>query len=313
MSLCAFGRFFAWAVTDWAPLFRPLSAFSFVELPYLCPFCGHLSQLAMFDSPAEIAAIESSLALAAKAGQDTSTVRWVSSAEAREQYGAETKRGLFVPGNTLYPLKFVTGLFRRAQKKAEEAVVKAQREGSEKPVEVDLFTHCLVDKVVEGAAGEGGRGRWVVKTARGDIKACVKLLPFFRTLQNRDLSSFASAERTSSTLRTATRHTSFLHSTHPTVHTLASSQLAPKCSRFTRPRPPPHLTGLPRSRPLHLPIRRMPRATRKASTRTFSSGRTRLPEGRGARSFLGARGRRRKDGNGESRMMRASIKLSVGS
>ncbi|BGP11666.1 hypothetical protein JCM10049v2_007586 [Rhodotorula toruloides] len=127
--------------------------------------------LAMFDSPAEIAAIESSLALAAKAGQDTSTVRWVSSAEAREQYGAETKRGLFVPGNTLYPLKFVTGLFRRAQKKAEEAVVKAQREGSEKPVEVDLFTHCLVDKVVEGAAGEGGRGRWVVKTARGDIKA----------------------------------------------------------------------------------------------------------------------------------------------
>lgn len=139
----------------------------------------------MFDSPAEVAGVEASLALAAKAGEDTSTVRWVSSAEARENYGAETKKGLFVPGNTLYPLKLVTGLFRRAQKRAEDAGVQAELTGLTKPVEVELFTHCLVREVTGGAAGERGRGRWVVKTARGDIKACVFLLPPFLILRGR--------------------------------------------------------------------------------------------------------------------------------
>ncbi|BGP27895.1 hypothetical protein JCM10295v2_006882 [Rhodotorula toruloides] len=144
---------------------------------------GTVGRLVPFTRHAEIAAIEASIALAAKAGEDTSTVRWVSSAEAREQYGAETKRGLFVPGNTLYPLKFVTGLFSRAQKAAEKASVKAEQEAKEKRVEVELITHCLVNEVVERAAEDGIPGRWIVKTARGDLTTAFQLSSaFFATI-----------------------------------------------------------------------------------------------------------------------------------
>ncbi|GAA6038753.1 hypothetical protein JCM8097_002383 [Rhodosporidiobolus ruineniae] len=124
--------------------------------------------LAVFDSPLQLASVRESLAAAQEAGLSATVdkTRWFSAAEAKEKYGIEAEGALMVPGNNLYPLKFVTKLFQRALRRASSAAASAAKNGDAPPVELELYTHTVASGV-EAAKEEG---RWVVKTDRGEIE-----------------------------------------------------------------------------------------------------------------------------------------------
>ncbi|GAA5870969.1 hypothetical protein JCM8547_000044 [Rhodosporidiobolus lusitaniae] len=124
--------------------------------------------LVTYDSPAQVDSVRSSLAAASSAGLDTpDKVRWFTSAEAREKYSVKCEGAVMVPGNNLFPLKFVTKLLQRALSRAASATRDARKKGNLPPVELELFTHT----VASGVEPSSTAGSWVVKTDRGDIEA----------------------------------------------------------------------------------------------------------------------------------------------
>ncbi|GAA5905933.1 hypothetical protein JCM6882_009074 [Rhodosporidiobolus microsporus] len=125
--------------------------------------------LVLYDSPTQLASVRASLYAASKAGLDATKAKWVSPAEAREKWGAASEGAVMVPGNNLYPLKFVTKLFQRAQHRASAtAAAAASEKGAVPPVDLQLFTHTVVGGVEAAVVAE--EGRWTVKTDRGEIK-----------------------------------------------------------------------------------------------------------------------------------------------
>ncbi|BGP20562.1 hypothetical protein JCM10213_003824 [Rhodosporidiobolus nylandii] len=123
--------------------------------------------LSLYDSPVQLETVKSSLSAAARAGLDPSKARFVSPEEVKEKWGAVCEGAFMVPGNNLYPLKFVTKLFQRAVRRASSASTAAKESGELAPVELELYTHCLVDTVAEAdCAGKA----WMVQTARGAIR-----------------------------------------------------------------------------------------------------------------------------------------------
>ncbi|GAA5941868.1 hypothetical protein JCM1841_004200 [Sporobolomyces salmonicolor] len=107
--------------------------------------------------------VKTSLDAAKEAGEDLSGFQWLQADEVLKRFGAQsTAGGLLIPGHNVYPLKFVTKLFQRAQARIAAAP-------ASKGVELELFTHCVVHSVEK--EGGTGTGRWTVRTARGDVVA----------------------------------------------------------------------------------------------------------------------------------------------
>ncbi|KAM0751766.1 DAO-domain-containing protein [Meredithblackwellia eburnea MCA 4105] len=100
------------------------------------------------------ALVRAGVEVAKKAGVDVSSYEWISGDEALKRYGATTHSAVKVPGNNIYPLKFVTKLFTKTQSQASASGGK---------VSLNLFTSTPVTEVRDSP--EGTR----VLTTRGAI------------------------------------------------------------------------------------------------------------------------------------------------
>ncbi|KAK9893691.1 FAD dependent oxidoreductase [Cystobasidium minutum MCA 4210] len=99
--------------------------------------------------------IESNLKAAEIAGIDISAFKFLSEAECAQLVGSKGDlSGLQLPGNNLYPLKFVTKLFELARRQAAEI-----------GVEVQLYTHTPVTAIEALSPGS-----WSVRTSRGSVR-----------------------------------------------------------------------------------------------------------------------------------------------
>ncbi|KAI9449965.1 FAD dependent oxidoreductase-domain-containing protein, partial [Lactarius psammicola] len=88
------------------------------------------------------------------AGIDVSAVEWLSQSEVEKTYGAHYP-AVRLPGNTIWPLKLVTQLFRLAQNASEAFTVK-------------LHTHTPVT-AVKRSLEWGDARRWTLETPRGSV------------------------------------------------------------------------------------------------------------------------------------------------
>ncbi|GAA6059675.1 hypothetical protein JCM10212_000062 [Sporobolomyces blumeae] len=115
----------------------------------------------LFDTPQEAVAARSEVSAAERAGEDVSGLTWLTRAQVFEKYGADSNAGgLLIPGNNVYPLKLVTKLFERAQRRASEP-------GSR--VSVELFTNAVVSSVEPAPNRDGEDRQWNVNTPRGTV------------------------------------------------------------------------------------------------------------------------------------------------
>ncbi|KAL8291762.1 hypothetical protein RQP46_002020 [Phenoliferia psychrophenolica] len=88
-------------------------------------------------------------------------ITWLSAEQALAEYGAVTFSAARIPGNNLFPLKFVANVFTRAQRQCEG-----------KGVGLELYTSTMVNSVVPTkSSSTGAAPRWTVKTSRGDVSA----------------------------------------------------------------------------------------------------------------------------------------------
>ncbi|SCZ99540.1 BZ3500_MvSof-1268-A1-R1_Chr3-1g06079 [Microbotryum saponariae] len=123
----------------------------------------------LFDTVEEMESVRNSLDEARRCGLEVgSEYKWLTAEEVHELYGASPTHlvgAVRIPGNTLYPLKFLTKLYQHCLDRIKE-------EGAEEEVEVELFTGCCVERVEEGrgegdvgvGVGKAGGGRWRVLT-----------------------------------------------------------------------------------------------------------------------------------------------------
>lgn len=75
-----------------------------------------------------------------------------------QQYGSKTYSALIVPGNNLYPLKFVSKVFSRA-------LDSVSHESS--PVSLTLYTNALVTSISPSSSS------WTLETSRGPLTTFV--------------------------------------------------------------------------------------------------------------------------------------------
>ncbi|KAH8980511.1 FAD dependent oxidoreductase [Lactarius hatsudake] len=87
------------------------------------------------------------------AGVDVSVVEWLSQSDVKETYGAHYP-AVRLPGNTIWPLKLVTQLFKLAQNASDAFTLK-------------LHTHTPVTAVKRTSAEHGNARRWTLETPRG--------------------------------------------------------------------------------------------------------------------------------------------------
>ncbi|KDE07171.1 hypothetical protein MVLG_02572 [Microbotryum lychnidis-dioicae p1A1 Lamole] len=118
----------------------------------------------LFDTVEEMESVRNSLDEARRCGLEVgSEYQWLTAEEVHQLYGASPTHlvgAVRIPGNTLYPLKFLTKLYQHCLDRIKD-------EGAEEELEVELFTGCCVEKVEErrgegdggGGGGEGGRGK----------------------------------------------------------------------------------------------------------------------------------------------------------
>ncbi|SCV74506.1 BQ2448_7535 [Microbotryum intermedium] len=123
----------------------------------------------LFDHKDEMDAVRASLKEARDNGVDWGPVgeyEFLSAEEVHQLYSASPRHlvgALRLPGNTLYPLKFLTKLYQHCLDRT--------RDEGEGEVEVELFTRCCVDQVEETKMDEGGSGRCkVVTRGKGSIE-----------------------------------------------------------------------------------------------------------------------------------------------
>ncbi|KAL8280527.1 hypothetical protein RQP46_007175 [Phenoliferia psychrophenolica] len=116
--------------------------------------CVHFFEDQYFedDSRSEVKAAEIN-------GVDTSAIEWLTGAEALQKYGAKCHSAMHFPGNSIFPLKFITSLFSRTLAQVAAA-------GVDSPVDLSLFTATTVTSVDEC---KDKSSRWTVKTSRGAL------------------------------------------------------------------------------------------------------------------------------------------------
>ncbi|KAK4702322.1 hypothetical protein P7C70_g3905, partial [Phenoliferia sp. Uapishka_3] len=118
-----------------------------------------------FKDQAREDAVRVQLNAAKAAGVDILACTWLSADEALRDYGATTHSALRIPGNNLFPLKFVSKIFTRAQERC-----------SGTGLSLDLFTSAMVNSITPSKSRTSSRSsstaaRWTVKTSRGNISA----------------------------------------------------------------------------------------------------------------------------------------------
>lgn len=119
------------------------------------------AQVHLFATLEEAAHVKLELGAAAAAGVDVSGFHWLTAEEARARYGNKTLAAVLIPGNNIYPLKFVTEVFLAAEAN--------QSEGTQ----LSLYTHCCVDSISPAYEEDKTGYRWTLKTSRGVIHTFV--------------------------------------------------------------------------------------------------------------------------------------------
>ncbi|KAF8264508.1 FAD dependent oxidoreductase-domain-containing protein [Lactarius quietus] len=111
----------------------------------------------LFLTSEEEAEAQTEYEAAKAAGVDVSAVEWLSQSEVEETYGAHYP-AVRLPGNTIWPLKLVTRLFKLAQSSSEAFTVK-------------LHTHTPVTAVKRSPSPEYSNTRhWTLETPRGSVE-----------------------------------------------------------------------------------------------------------------------------------------------
>ncbi|KAH7344205.1 FAD dependent oxidoreductase [Rhizoctonia solani] len=114
-------------------------------------------RVTLLPTPEQIEIVRKDMKVAADAGMDMSTIEWVEPDVAAQRFGFH-HTCVYTRGNSIWPLKLATKLYRAAKGDSPDS-----------NVQLDLFTHTPVTSV-ESISGDLIH-TCLVKTNRGDIKA----------------------------------------------------------------------------------------------------------------------------------------------